>query len=282
MPGTAALSRDHDVALIALDHPPVNALDHETVMALRTALREAIRDASTRAVVIFGRGRAFSGGADLRIVRSARRIEEITDLLLPLCLEIEDSPKPVTMAIHGVALGGGLELAMAGHYRVALADARLGMPEVKLGLMPGGAGTQRLPRLVGSERALAICLSGEPIQAPESVAIGLLDSVVSGELPEAALAFARRTQEQPVWRTRDHPVSAPADPNGFENARRNAEEAPSPEAARAIITAIEAAVQVPFEEGCRKETELFAQRVFSAEAQSRIEQFLTGRQARKG
>ena len=178
-------------------------------------------------IIVTGAGRTFVAGADIkelgRIVAGERPMIDLN----PLFNEIEDSAKTVIMALHGTALGGGLELALAGHYRIAYADTRLGQPEVKLGLIPGAGGTQRLPRLVGLEAALDLCVFGEPVNARRALQLGLVDAVVT-DLLDAALAFAR-ARPRPR-RTRDKSVKPldPAGPRPRRSRRRRVEPPPAP------------------------------------------------------
>src|SRR5947209_4828510 len=169
------------VALIAVDNPPVNALGRGVPEALGAALKRAAADESARAIVVMGAGKTFIAGADITMLEDmawgkgagAPAIHE-------LLRTIEDSPKTVVMAIHGTALGGGLEVAMAGHYRVAAASAQVGQPEVKLGLIPGAAGTQRLPRLAGVSKAVEMCVEGNPVKAAEAHRLGIVDAIIDG------------------------------------------------------------------------------------------------------
>src|SRR4051794_40510063 len=185
------VSFEGDVGVITINHPPVNALSSKVAEALAAAVLELNANGSVRSIVVVGSGSTFIAGADIReLAQIAAHQAPPLDLLSPL-QTIEDSQKPVVMAIHGSALGGGLETAMAGHYRVAVGSAQLGMPEVKLGLIPGAGGTQRLPRLVGPVRAAEMCLDGRPISAPEALAWGLIDRLVEGDLVEEAVRFAR-------------------------------------------------------------------------------------------
>jgi 3-hydroxyacyl-CoA dehydrogenase len=177
-------------AVITLKHPPVNALSRGLRATIADALERATSDASIAAVVIVGSGNAFCGGAD--VAEFGLPAMSASPSLADLLGQIENSPKPVVAGINGLALGGGLELAMACHYRVAAAAAQLGMPEVKLGLLPGAGGTQRLPRLVGVERALNMIVSGNSVSARDLAATALLDSAVDGDVLPAAVAFAQR------------------------------------------------------------------------------------------
>jgi 3-hydroxyacyl-CoA dehydrogenase len=272
------------VALIAVDNPPVNALSRGVAEGLADAVDRAAGDGEARAIVVMGAGRTFIAGADIAVLEemawgAGAGAPGMHDLLR----KIEDSPKPVVMAIHGTALGGGLELAMAGHYRVAVATAQLGQPEVNLGIIPGAEGTQRLPRLVGVERAIEMCVSGKPLSAADALAAGLLDGMIEGELAEGAIEFARTAA--PGRKTRDRTerlgtteANAPLYEAGRQFAAkiRKKQEAPL-----RAIEAIEAASALPFDEGCRRERELFAQCVVSDQAKSLIHAFFAERAAAK-
>src|SRR6202041_1990062 len=168
------LSRDKDsaIAIITIDNPPVNALSPGVPEGIASAIEEINNDDSVKAAVLIGGGRTFVAGADIKEFGKMTSGKPRGAGLLPLLLKIEDSAKPVIVAVHGTAFGGGLELAMAGHYRVAVASAQFGQPEVKLGLIPGAAGTQRLPRLAGVAKAVEMCVSGNPVNAEEALRFG--------------------------------------------------------------------------------------------------------------
>jgi 3-hydroxyacyl-CoA dehydrogenase len=159
------LSNDNDVAVITIDNPPVNALSPGIPDAIFASIDEINGDLGVKAAVVIGAGRTFVAGADIKEFIKMTSGGARRGTLLPLLLQIEDSRKPVVMAIHGQAFGGGLELAMAGHYRVASPTAQVGQPEVKLGIIPGAGGTQRLPRLVGVAKAVEMCAEGKPVSA---------------------------------------------------------------------------------------------------------------------
>ena len=191
------LTNDNDIAIITINNPPVNALSPGVPEGISEALDQIALDASIKAVVLIGGGRTFVAGAD---IKEFGKMTSDTGKprgagLLPLFLKIEDSSKPVIVAIHGTAFGGGLELAMAGHYRVAVAGAQVGQPEVKLGLIPGAGGTQRLPRLAGVAKAVEMCASGNPIKAEEALKFGIVDRIIEGDLLAGAVAFAREVAE---------------------------------------------------------------------------------------
>src|SRR5262249_47057377 len=179
------------VAVITIDNPPVNALSPGVPEGLSASIHKAGADQSVAAVVIIGAGRTFVAGADIKqLEEHAHGRSSSAPNLHDLLKKIEDCPKPVVMALHGTALGGGLELAMAGHYRVASPDAQAGQPEVNLGIIPGAEGTQRLPRLVGVAAAIDMLVSGKPVKAPEAVKVGLFDKIIEGDLRSGAAAFA--------------------------------------------------------------------------------------------
>src|SRR6478735_7012122 len=193
MPNLVDYAAADGVALLTVNNPPVNALSPGVPEALQAGIERALADDAIAAIVIVGGGRTFIAGADITTLEEAAWGDPAAAIdLHELLMWIEDVPKPVVMAIHGTALGGGLELAMAGRYRVAVADALLGQPEVNLGIIPGAEGTQRLPRLVGVEKALEMCVTGKPIKAPEALAAGLIDEVIAGDLAQGASVFARR------------------------------------------------------------------------------------------
>ena len=198
------VSLDGRVAVIRIDNPPVNALSPQVVEALPAALAQAAADPAVAGIVLAGAGRTFVAGADIKgledVVWGA---ESGAPDMHGFLASIENCPKPVVMAMHGTALGGGLEVAMAGHYRVAVPDAQLGQPEVNLGIIPGAEGTQRLPRLVGVETALTMCVSGRPVKAAEALQSGLIDRVVDDLIP-GAVAFANEV----VARGGPHPKTS--------------------------------------------------------------------------
>ena len=183
MPEFVKSSRHGDVLVLEIDNPPVNALSPGVPEALHAALDAAEPDPGVAAIVVRGAGRTFVAGADITTLEEAAWGNEAAapnwhDLLS----RIEDCRKPVVMAIHGTALGGGLELAMAGHYRVAVASAQVGQPEVNLGIIPGAEGTQRLPRLAGVAKALDMCVTGKPIPAAEALSAGIIDEIAGDDL----------------------------------------------------------------------------------------------------
>src|SRR5918995_5664907 len=200
---------DRAVAVISFVNPPVNGLSHALRAGIAAAVERARTDPSVRAIILTGAGGLFSAGADIREFGTPASTADPT--LRRLIDQVETSAKPVIAAIAGTCLGGGFELAMAAHYRVASADAKLGLPEVKLGLLPGAGGTQRLPRLVGVERAIDMIVSGEPLPATALANAALLDRVVNGDpVAEAVeLAASPEVARRPPPRTRDIPLDEP-------------------------------------------------------------------------
>ena len=277
------LSSHGDVAVITIDNPPVNALSPGVPEGIAAAVTTAVGDPSINAIVVIGAGQTFIAGADIREFGKIASGEAPQLNFLPSLLTIENSPKPVIMAIHGTAFGAGLETAMAGHYRVIAAGAQVGQPEVKLGLIPGAAGTQRLPRLVGPLKAAELCAFGEPVKAPEAVALGIADRMIEGDLLERALAFAREVVSQPIPKTRTRNEKLrDADSHSFEKLRAQVKEVKRGyQAPLVAIDAVEAATQLPFDKGCQREAELFHQCLRSTESKAMIYAFFGERTVAK-
>src|ERR1700721_1273445 len=181
------LTSDNGIALITINNPPVNALRPGGPEGISEALDKIAQDDRVKATVLIVGGRSFVAGADIKEFGKMTSGKPRGAGLLPLLLKIEDSSKPVVVAIHGTAFGGGLELAMAGHYRVAVSGAQVGQPEVKLGLIPGAAGTQRLPRLAGVAKAVEMCTTGNPIKADDALKYGIIDKIIDGDLLTGAV-----------------------------------------------------------------------------------------------
>jgi 3-hydroxyacyl-CoA dehydrogenase len=255
---TARYQADDAVAVITLDNPPVNGLGYETRSGIASGIDRAVAEPGVRAIVITGAGRMFSAGADIREFNTPKSKAEPT--LNSLIGIIESTEKPVLAAIGGACMGGGLELAMGCHFRVAAKAAPIAVPEVKLGLLPGAGGTQRLPRAIGLEAALNMVVSGAQVQASQLAGTALFDQLTDGDpLPEA-LVFARRVaaETRPLKRLRDLTIDDP-DAEAFLQFARNTVGAVSKgyPAPLKCIEAIAAAVAKPFEEGLRVERELF-------------------------
>ncbi|MDP9114308.1 MAG: 3-hydroxyacyl-CoA dehydrogenase NAD-binding domain-containing protein [Acidobacteriota bacterium] len=273
--------RDGEVAVITIDNPPVNALSPGVAEALTAAIQQANADAAARAIVVIGAGRTFTAGADVNEFGKPTSSLYLATLLEAIST-IEDSPKPVVMAIHGSALGGGLETAMAGHYRVIAPSAQVGQPEVKLGLIPGAGGTQRLPRLAGVAKALEMCASGAPITASEALATGIVDQMIDGHLRSGAVAFAREIAAQPFLKTRDRSEKLTADPAIFAAARDQARKKMRGQTAPlAAIDAVESATKLPFAEGLQHEATLFAECLRSPQSKALIHSFFAERAVTK-
>ncbi|MGC1885040.1 MAG: 3-hydroxyacyl-CoA dehydrogenase NAD-binding domain-containing protein [Stellaceae bacterium] len=272
------LRRDGDVAVVTADNPPVNALKHEVRAGLAEALRQARDDAAVKAVVIACAGRTFFAGADITEFGKPPQTPSLHDVIAA----IEAMPKPVAAALHGTTLGGGFELALACHFRVAVSGARVGLPEVKLGLLPGAGGTQRLPRLVGPEKALKMIVIGEPIGAAEAQAGGVIDEIVEGDLAAAAIDFARRVvrEGRPLRLVRDREEKLIGE--GFADAaealtrRLRGREAPA-----ACVEAVRNAIVLPFDEGLKRESELFRTLVAGDQSKAQRHIFFAEREAAK-
>ncbi|MEX0976840.1 MAG: 3-hydroxyacyl-CoA dehydrogenase NAD-binding domain-containing protein [Woeseia sp.] len=273
-----SLKRHGDVAVITIDNPPVNALSHPVRKGLVECIEAACDDNQTQAIVLHCSGRTFIAGADIREFGLPAK----SPILPNVVGAIEAANKPVVAAIHGTALGGGLEVAMACHYRIAEDNAVVGLPEVKLGLLPGATGTQRLPRLIGAERALELMLSGESISASAAQDAGLLDEVTnSDDLTAAAIAFARARIAAGPRRVRDMAVAA-VDPGVFaaarENIARKARGLLSPEL---IVRCVEVAIEKSFDDGCLAEREYFRQCMDSPQSRGLRHAFFAEREAAK-
>ncbi len=274
------------VAVLTIDNPPVNALGAEVWNAVDAAVARANADSAAVAIVLTGAGRTFVAGADIRVFEQLTTIERAMERSASthamLC-RLEDSARPLVAAIHGHALGGGLELALACHYRVAASDARLGQPEVLLGIIPGAGGTQRLPRLCGATVALRLCTDGKPLDATAAQQAGLVDLVVEGDLLDEARRFAREQASAQRRRpTRAIAIDPAAAETGLEACRvATASFAPVPanRAALAAIAAIEGALTLPFDAGSVRERELFAACVVSTESRALRHLFFAEREA---
>jgi 3-hydroxyacyl-CoA dehydrogenase len=242
-------------------------------------------DTAIKAAVVIGSGRTFVAGADIKEFGKMTSGASPRRNLLPLLLQIENSGKPVVIAIHGNAFGGGLELAMAGHYRIASPTAQVGQPEVNLGIIPGAGGTQRLPRLVGVGKAVEMCAAGKPVSAPEAATLGLIDRLIEGDLLTGAVAFAREIADKPARKTRERTEklgTAAENAPIFASARDAAgKRQRGMKAPLAAIDAVEAATRLSFEEGCRAEAKLFTECLFSDQSKALIHVFFGEREVAK-
>jgi 3-hydroxyacyl-CoA dehydrogenase len=273
----------HDgIAVITLNGPPVNALGLDMRKSFAAALDQASKSSAIGAIVVTGAGSSFCGGADVGEfgLPAALAAPTLNDLLVML----EGRPKAVVAALNGLALGGGLELAMACHYRVALAAAPLGLPEVKLGILPGAGGTQRLPRLIGAKRALNMIVNGTPVAARELAKTDLLDTVVDSDVVVTAIALARRIVDEqlPLKKARDIAAKFPNAEAFFDFERSAlAPLAKNYPALAKCVDAVEAAVLLPFEEGIKIEQAAFAELVVSPESLALRHVFFAMRAAAK-
>ena len=283
---TAHYQVQGDIALITLDNPPVNGLGHATRVGIADGMAKALADSAVQAIVITGAGKAFSGGADIREFGSAKAMMEPN--LNSVILVLEKSTKPVIAAIHSVAMGGGLELALGCHYRIAAPGASIALPEVKLGLLPGAGGTQRLPRVLGVEAGLNMVVSGEAIKS-EMLAMlpgqKLFDKLSKSaeSLAEEALVFARSVATtRPLPLVRDLPCKHPLGDAYFQFARNMvgamSKNYPAP---LKCIEAVEAAATKKFEEGMATERQIFINLMMTSESRALRHLFLGERAASK-
>ncbi len=282
--GAAHARRDEDILVITLDHPPVNALSADVRRGLADAIQAAQTDPAVRAILLVGAGKNFIAGADIREFGKPPKPPALPDV----CNQIEASTKPVVAALHGAALGGGLEVALAAHYRVALASAKLGLPEVNLGLLPGAGGTQRTPRLIGAAAALDLMLSGKHLSADAALRAGLVDTLAEGNDPLAAgLAYTRQLLAQGAGPRRSRDATAAL----ADKAAALAEAAAAGEriaktlrglySPAKIVEAVRAAIEQPFDEGLRTERALFLQCLDSPQRAGLVHAFFAERETTK-
>ena len=273
-----------DVAVITMDNPPVNGLGFETRRGIVDGLDRALADAKVKAIVVSGAGKAFSGGADIREFGSPKAIAEPN--LLSVIAALEASPKPIVAAVHSVAMGGGLELALGCHYRVAQAGAQIALPEVKIGLIPGAGGTQRLPRVLGVETALNMIVSGEPVKSEllaKQPGQKLFDKIVDGDVVEAAVAFAREKADvRPLPIVSKLKVEYPNADAYFQFARNTvgamAKNFPAP---LKCVDAVAASTRMKFEDGMKLEREIFMALMLTPESKALRHAFMAERAATK-
>jgi len=271
------------VAVLTVDNPPVNALSQHVRKGLHDGIKQATADGAVQAIVIVCAGRTFIAGADITEFGkppAEPSLHSVLDL-------IEGAPKPVVSAIHGTALGGGLEVTLACHYRIGVKGARFGLPEVKLGILPGAGGTQRLPRVVGVEKGLQMMVSGDPIGADEALRVGLIDEIVDGDLATAGVAFAEKVldEQRPLRKIRDLTdkiAAARSKPEIFAEFRKSvARQTRGFRAPESIVKAVEAAVSQPFDQGIKRERELFVELLNSPESKAQRYFFFAEREAAK-
>jgi 3-hydroxyacyl-CoA dehydrogenase len=280
------LSNQNGVAVVTINNPPVNALSPGVPEGIAAVFAKIEKDGAVKAVVLIGGGRTFVAGADINeFAKITSGKGMCLDEIKPLLLRVENCNKPVVMAIHGTAFGGGLELAMAGHYRIAVPSALVGQPEVKLGLIPGAAGTQRLPRLAGVAKAVEMCAEGNPVKAQEALKYGILDRIIEGDLLAGAIAFANEVAGKPAPKTRERngklgtaEANAAIFTAARESARKKQRNLIAPIAA---IDAVEAATKFPFERGCEEEKKIFTKCLFSEQSKALIHVFFGEREVAK-
>nr|WP_315393356.1 3-hydroxyacyl-CoA dehydrogenase NAD-binding domain-containing protein [uncultured Duganella sp.] len=280
---TAAYHVHGAIAVVTLDNPPVNGLGLATRTAAVAGIERALADAAVKAIVVTGAGKAFSGGADIKEFNTPQAIAEPN--LHTLIATAEGASKPVVAAIHSVCMGGGLELALGCHYRVAMPGAQIALPEVKLGLLPGAGGTQRLPRVLGLERALDMIVTGTPVASDQLAGTPLFDAVFAADadLLAAAIAFAEGIADlRPLPKVRDRQVDH-ADPASFlRSARERVKAASGPfPAPPACLEAVAASVTMPFEDGMRFERERFMALLETTESKALRHAFFAERIAGK-
>ncbi|MGE3306081.1 MAG: 3-hydroxyacyl-CoA dehydrogenase NAD-binding domain-containing protein [Rhizobiaceae bacterium] len=280
---SVTVSRDAEIAVVTIDNPPVNAMSFHVREPLDRAIRELAADASVAAIVITCAGRTFVAGADITEFGKPMQSPTLPEIIATL----ETVSKPTVAAIHGTALGGGLELAMGCHYRVADRGAKFGLPEVKLGLLPGAGGTQKLPRLVGPEKALKMITSGTPVGAPEAQASGLIDAAFDADLVGSAVAFARDKTRAggshvPVFQRDDKLAAARADITGFD--RQTAEilkKSRGLDAPARCAQSVRNAITMPFGEGLAAERSYFVELVLGDQSKAQRHLFFAEREAAK-
>jgi 3-hydroxyacyl-CoA dehydrogenase len=278
-----SLEKQGDIGMLWIDNPPVNALGYPVRKGMVDGITMAMADDEIKAVVVICKGRTFCAGADIREFGKPPKAPHLPDVLTVF----DQCGKPVVAAIHGTAFGGGLETALSSHFRIAVPSARFGLPEVKLGLLPGAGGTQRLPRLIGPEKALPMIATGNPISASQALKEGLIDEIVEGDLGTAAVAFARKVlaEKRPLRQVSamNEKVEAARDkPEIFADYRKQlARTARGFEAPEACVKAVEGAVHKSFAEGCAYERELFTQLMSGSQSAAQRYYFFAERQVAK-
>jgi len=276
MSDVVTYSKQGNIGLITVNNPPVNALANAVRAGIKDGAEKGIADPDIAAVIIICEGRTFIAGADIREFGKPPK-----EPYLPEVVQIiEDSPKPMIAAIHGTALGGGLEIALGCHFRIAVPSAQVGLPEVKLGLLPGAGGTQRLPRLIGPQAALDIIVSGTPVPVQKAKTMGVIDDIVEGDLKEAALDYAKKVVDEKRPLRRVSKLSVKIDnPNVFEEyAKSIARKQRGFLAPFQCIKAVQAAAELPFQDGMKRERELFVELEASPQSYAQRHAFFAERE----
>ncbi len=289
MPDLVRYEVKDGVAVLTIDNPPVNALAPEVWGEIDEAVKRGVADPNAEALVLIGAGTTFIAGADIKafeLLKTPADSMARSEGTHALLKRVEDCTKPLVAALHGNALGGGLEVAQACHFRVATKDAKIGQPEVLLGIIPGAGGTQRLPRLAGAKMALTMCTDGKPVTAPNALAAGIIDHIVADDLLTGAIAFAKsKAQAHEIRKVRDIVINADGVKAGLEacDAMRAAlkKTAKGLRAPYAVVDAIEAGLKLSFDQGSVRERELFADCVASTESKALRHLFFADREVAK-
>ncbi|MFL6621316.1 MAG: 3-hydroxyacyl-CoA dehydrogenase NAD-binding domain-containing protein [Sulfurifustaceae bacterium] len=274
-----SFTKQGNIGVISVDNPPVNALSQAVRAGLRDACAQGLADDAVAAMVIVCEGRTFIAGADIREFGQPPKEPGLQEV----CKVIEGSTKPIVAAIHGTALGGGFEVALSCHFRIAVASARVGLPEVKLGLIPGSGGTQRLPRLIGAKAALDMIVSGDHVPAAKAKAAGMIDDIVDGDLKAQAIAYAERVvkEKRSIRRVSQLTVN-PESPGFFDEYKKGmAKRHRGFLAPFACVDAVKAATELPFDEGMKRERDLFTQLVTSPQSKAQRHVFFAEREVTK-
>lgn len=276
---TVSFSKQGEIGLIKINNPPVNALNQSVRAGLKTCVEQGLSDDSVKAMLLVCEGRTFIAGAD--ITEFAKGMGEPG--LVPVIGNMETASKPIVAAIHGTALGGGLEVALGCHYRVALASAKVGLPEVHLGLLPGAGGTQRLPRLVGAQAALELIVGGGHVPASKALELGIIDEIVEGDLQAAGIAYAQKLLAEGTGPRAIRDITPEsAGPEVFDNFEKSiARKQRGFLAPFHIIKSIRAAFELPFDEGMAREAELFMELMQSSESAAQRHIFFAEREVAK-
>jgi 3-hydroxyacyl-CoA dehydrogenase len=279
MSDTVSFSKQGAIGLIKVNNPPVNALNQSVRAGLKSCVEQGLADDSVKAMVLICEGRTFIAGADIN--EFAKGMGEPG--LVPVIGNMETADKPIVAAIHGTALGGGLEVALGCHYRVALASAKVGLPEVHLGLLPGAGGTQRLPRLVGAQAALELIVGGGHVPAAKALELGIVDEIVEGDLEAAGIAYAEKLLADGTGPRAIRDISPePAGPEVFDNFEKSiARKQRGFLAPFHIIKSIRAAFELPFDEGMAREEALFMELMRSSESAAQRHIFFAEREVAK-